>query len=235
MSAAPQLAPIDQAEVALTPQVSRPVARTEEAQSLLDLEQEFDAVLRVEGDILPSDLDEFQQLYRESLVKVRTKRDATGFFLRQCDVWSKEAKELSAHYKNRATFYERVKERVETWVETTIRSLDKDKKGKFKVLEGDRFRLMLIPTQDVVLIEDESAIPSEYKRATAKFKSAAFLERLISCAVNDPTSGITRQQIADECAITYEVRKDDVKTALQSNIDVPGADMAIDRCRLAVK
>lgn len=218
--------------VALTVAPPPTISLTSALKNMLEIEQEFAAILSVQDEILPEDLEEYQKIHAESLLARNGKRDSTGYFLEHCDTMVAAAKARIEREKATITFYETAKARVAKWTETVIRSLGRDNKGKFKSLEGQVFRLALAKNPDSVLITDEEQIPSQWKRATIKFSSAEMWERLVQCAVENPEYGITAEQIVNECKVTYEVRSDDVKEALNNNITIPGADLNINQYRL---
>ena len=211
--------------------VAPPVAPiVERAKNMLELAQEFEMIASLDESELPADSIQLdQETFRESLVENRQKCDKLGYYVEAVSI-DIEARKLRIQREQEAiTKNQRIIERLKSWTEFVIRTLGRDTKGKYKKLVGDVFTFNLKKAQNALEVEDQT-VPTFYKRATVKFKSADVWERLVSGAVE--AGAITPEEVAMECAVTYEVRKKDVRKAIESNIEVPGADLILDRYRL---
>lgn len=207
---------------ALSPEAAPPPA----ALTLYDLEEQL-AALADTLDIVPADQeDELVARIGEALVQAKDKRDAMGRFLAHLESQAKFAAEEIERLRVRKEMFERIQERTENYILRVIMGLGKDAKGKWAKLEGRTVTFSLRKLPASVAIEDESLVPTDYRRATVKLPAVLWDEVLDALDVD------TAGKVLDQAKRTDEVSKTAVKTALQSGTEVPGAKLVDDGVKL---
>lgn len=214
------------AEPAFLPAVGR-------AKTLLDLALEFKALVDVDETELDTEsLELLRQEQAASLSENRQKVDRFGYLIESVLADTEVRKARIQREKDAIDANQRVVERCRQFAEYVIRRLGTDKEGDFHKLKGEAFTFALKKVADALVIEDESEVPTEWKRATVKFQSAELWERLLSQAFTQDQTGVTPDELAKECAVTYEVRRGDVTKALRQEQSVPGAGLSWNRYSL---
>ncbi|MGC1586998.1 MAG: siphovirus Gp157 family protein [Rhodomicrobium sp.] len=180
-------------------------AMTEELACLLDTAEMVD-----EGSADRAELDSLIAQFQAALPdKVDRVHYALAFLESQEQLATVEIKRLQA----RRDRIGRDVERLEQYCCRVIEKLPEPKRGPRK-LEGRTVTLAIRPS-DEVIITDEVSIPVAYKTAVIELPASAW-EHIVTLCPEAPTL-LGKQDL--------KVRKADVKKALKSGEDVPGADL----------
>ena len=173
---------------------------------------------------------EFQEEFRLALTAAVEKRDRVGAFLAHLENQAAFAKAEIVRLQERKAWFEHAVERMEGYVINVIESLGRDAKGKHQKLEGRTVTFGIKDCPPSVEIQDEAAVPADYKAITITMPALVWETLLDSMELEQ------RASILD----TVEKPKVAVsKTAIRKAIDgggqVPGADLIVGKKTLVRK
>lgn len=187
------------------------------ALALYEREAEVDALIDVlDEELSPDEEQELQVRLAEALQYAVDKREAFGLFLMRLDQIQGNAKRDIDRLRLRIDQIENMKARLKRYGVAAIRALGSDEKGKFRKLMGHTLTLFIRALPASVEIKDEAAIPSEFKRVSVQMPAQLY-ERLCVLA----------PIIAELPLKDLHIDKEAIKKALESNRDVPGADLRL--------
>lgn len=217
--------------------------------TLLDVEEYLQALLDSEALVTDEQRVAFKvELYAALKIAV-AKRDAVAAFIAHCESQMGFADAEIERLRKRKEVFGKAKDRIEEYVVDFILAMGTDAKGKYRKLEGKTATLSVKRNPPSVELEDEAAVPLEYKDASISARCPAdrwadAIEQ-IKNAVRFIDSGVpvalgsdARQVldlILDPRNVKHSVRKADVRKAIDGGADVPGADVAMGVYRLEVK
>jgi hypothetical protein len=184
--------------------------------SLKSLEEEYAALLDTQDMVPAEQQQEFDNALRASLEKNQPKRDSVYRCMKYCEMQAREAEEESRRLKARQKFFESAKERMRGYVRYVIESLGPDHTGKYRKLEGTLVTFGLRDQGFEVDVQDEQAVPNQYKRATITMRADHWKQLLEENAW---------LQIDGVCNTSFEVMKSWIKPDLGPGKTVPGASL----------
>jgi hypothetical protein len=207
--------------------------------SLYELEEDLQAFADTEAFVTDADREEFEREQSLLLQRSIEKRDRYGKFLAhvesQAALCAAEIKRL----QERKRHYESTYERCEQYLIRVIESLgqDVDKKGKprWKKLEGQTVTFGLAEKPGHVEIEDEAAVPAEYKTATVTLPAELWDLVLDEFRNDDEDDPVWADLKAAAQRASIAVAKAEVKKAIEAGSVVPGADIIMGGRRLVVR
>ena len=174
-----------------------------------------------------------QQFLAELHVALTTaadKRDRVGQFMAHVEHQAAFAAAEIKRIQERKRFYEQVAERMEQYIIGVIVSLGTDAKGKPRKLEGNVVTFALRNCPPSVQIEDENAVPADYKSVTVTVPLSLWNELLNSLDVDFAA------RILDAAKKpTLTVSKSGIKAALDAGNAIPGALLVTDKKSLIRK
>ena len=200
-----------------------------ESLTLYRLEDDLIAMAETgEGGIAPELEVQYQRDLAELLQTVVDKRDRVGAFLRHLEDQAAFAAEESRRLTERKQLFERASERLRAYVKWAIQSLGQDDHGRWRKLEGKTVTFTLRKLPDVLEVDDESAIPNEFKTLVITMPAAAWEQYLEGCGDRAGILG----------AITHtEVKLDRraLLARLKQGEELRGADIRLGDYTLAMK
>jgi hypothetical protein len=200
-----------------------------ESLSLYRIEDDLAALLETgAGGISP----EFEQEYRsdlaQALQKAVDKRDRVGQFIRYLEDQARFASEEAKRLTERKQLFERAAERMRAYVKWTIESMGLDEQGKWRKLEGRSTTFVLRKLPDILQVDDEAAIPAEFKTLVITVPAVAWQQHLEACS--------------DRPEILAAIIHTDVKldrrgllARLKEGAELPGADIRLGDYGLAMR
>jgi hypothetical protein len=197
------------------------------SQSLYAIEEHLAALADTADLVTPAEAEEFRKEFQLSLASAVDKRDRVGQFMSHLEQQIAFASAEINRLKERKALYERAFERIEEYVISTIESLGRDARGKFRKLEGKTINFSLAGCPPSVEILDEESIPLAYKVLTIRIPQLAWDEITASVPATDRDrllgSVRSRERAIDKRAVA---------AAIQNGNSVPGADLEIGKNRL---
>lgn len=194
--------------------------------SLYAVEQEIQALAECLETITPEQEPEFLLDLKNALEQAIEKRDRIGQFFAHLESQLALAQAEITRLQARKEWFERVLERMETYVVQIIESFGTDPKGKYRKLEGRTVTFSIRGVPPSVNILDETQVPLTYKKAVAKLPAEKWESLLDSLDVE------LRAEILEIAKVEYELSKTAVKQAFANKQEVPGADLKIGGHRL---
>jgi hypothetical protein len=171
-------------------------------------------------DVVPTDQeDELLARIGEALIHAVDKRDSMGRFLAHVDAQIDFANAEIKRLQERKAAFVRILDRTESYIVRILQSLGQDAKGKWQKLEGRTVTFSLRKQPPSVAIDNESDVPSAYRKATITISAPLWEELLDSVNVDLASRVLAAARRSDE------VSKSLVKGAIQSGTDVPGAQL----------
>jgi hypothetical protein len=205
------------------PQVPHPL-------TLYALEETL-TVLADTEDMVPEEQQrEFQEEFRLALTAAVEKRDRVGAFLAHLESQAALAKAEIVRLQERKAWFERATERMEGYVINVIESLGRDAKGKYQKLEGRTVTFGIKDCPPSVEIQDEAAVPADYKAITITMPALKWEELLDSLDLEQRASvldSVEKPKVA--------VSKTAIKKAIECGGQVPGADLIVGKKTLIRK
>jgi Siphovirus Gp157 len=175
---------------------------------------------------------ELEQQYRvdlaQALQRAIDKRDRVGQFIRYLEDQAAFAAEEAKRGAERKQMFERGAERLRSYVRWALASLGQDEQGKWRKLEGRTTTFSLRKLPDSLQVDDEAAIPSEFKTLVITIPAAAWERHLEACG--DP-AGILAAIIHTE----VKLDRHGLLARLKQGAEVPGADIRLGDYGLAMK
>ncbi|HLH43120.1 MAG TPA: siphovirus Gp157 family protein [Bryobacteraceae bacterium] len=215
--------------------------------TLYEIEDSLQALIETGDSVTPEMEDAFQAELSAALHTAASKRDRVAQFLAFCDSQKALAKQEIDRIRKRQAAFEKAAERLESYVVAVIKSLGADEKGRYRKLEGNSATLSIKRNPASTSIEDDSLIPLRFKDASVTARcpadrwvaaveeiSAAWSGMLETMQFSDDAKQLM-SLLLDGRNVTYSTRKADVKKAIESGEDVPGADLDIDNYSLVVR
>ena len=132
--------------------------------------------------------------------------------------------------QERRAFFERAIEKMEGYVIHIIESIGPDAKGKYPKLEGRTVTFSIKDCPPSVVIQDEAAIPSDYKAITVTMpalKWQAFLDSLDMEQRANVLDWAEKPKVA--------VSKTAIKKGIDGGAQIPGADLIVGKKTLIRK
>ena len=187
------------------------------ALALYEAEHELLALMDAEEQELgPEQEEEIQAALSEMLQYAVEKRESFGLFLMFLQRQVELARQEITRLRGRIERMENLDQRLRKYGVNAIRSLGTDHKGKFRKLVGHTITLFVRALPASVLITDEQAVPSEFKRLTIQLPATLY-ERLATVA---PV--LVEQRIVD-----VHIDKELIRRAIEQGREVPGADLRL--------
>ena len=196
--------------------------RKQSKTTLYELETELQALLDTGEDLTEENWAEFTTLLYEQLPRNVSKRERVGQFIRHCELQAANRKAEIERLEAGQKFYLHVAARARASLEYVLRALGRDEKGKWQKLEGHTLTLSLRDNPPSVKIDNEDAIPPQYKRFHLQVWGDTWGE--ILAALPPPLHQRVLEEI-NERKIDTEVSKTRIKQAIKDLLDVPGADI----------
>lgn len=229
MSALPHLVVMQVAEGATASSAASAIALAVEepaAVTLYGAEAHLEALRNCLDLVLPEQEEELVQAIGAALSAAVDKRDRLSRFLGHIDHQIAYGKDEIRRLKTRLDLFEAVVEKIEGYVARVIVGLGKDAKGKWRKLEGNVSTLGVKNLPASVELDDETQVPTAYRRATVTL-SAQLWEEIIDALPVELSA-----RLADEAKRTDEAMKSLIKSGITGGTIVPGAHLATDRVKL---
>jgi hypothetical protein len=207
---------------------------TETAVTLYSLEHDLVAYLDTEDAVPAEQQQEFSVALQEQLKAAVDKREAVAHVRAHLLAQEQFAKDEAKRLKERADRFAAAVDRLDKYIESTILSLPRDHKSKPAKLEGRTVTLQLRACPESVLITDEFAIPSTYKRVSLTMP-APIWEAIVRAALKSAPDGITEALEKHVVRGDLVVDKVALKRDLKAGVEVYGADLATDKWKVEIK
>jgi hypothetical protein len=183
------------------------------------------------AELVPEDQEQaFLEEFRVALTAAVEKRDRVGQFLAHLEHQAAFAAAEIKRLQERKVFFERAVEKMEGYVIQVIESIGLDAKGKYPKLEGRTVTFSIKDCPPSVEIQDEAAIPSDYKAITITMPALKW-EALLDSLDLEQRAGVLDTIEKPKVAVS--------KTAIKKTIDggaqVPGADLIVGKKTLVRK
>jgi len=228
--AALQVVPIFGGAIAASPIPVGAVALAPHPLTLYAIEEQLTAMADT-AELVPVDQEQaFLEEFRAALTAAVDKRDRVGQFLSHLEQQAGFAKAEIARLQERKVFFERAVEKMEGYVIHVIESIGPDAKRKYAKLEGHTVTFSIKDCPPSVEIQDETAVPSDYKAVTITMpalKWEAFLDSLDLEQRAAVLDSVEKPKVA--------VSKTAIKKAMGDGAQVPGADLIVGQKTLVRK
>jgi hypothetical protein len=198
-----------------------------ESPTLYQLEDNLVALVETgEGGIDPEREEEFRADLARALQAAMDKRDRVGQFIKYLEDQARFAGEEAKRLAERKAIFERAADRMKAYVKWTIQQMGTDEHGKCKKLEGRTVTFSLRKLPDTLQVDDEAAIPAEYKTLVITVPAVAW-EEYIQANGNAILAAI----------IGTEVKLDRRRllAALKEGTELPGVDILLGDYGLAMR
>jgi hypothetical protein len=157
------------------------------------------------------------------------KRDRVGQFIRYLEDQAQFADEEAKRLTERKQLFERAAERMRAYVKYTIQNLmGQDEQGKWRKLEGRTVTFNLRKLPDILQVDDEAAIPAEFKTLVITVPAVAWQRHLEACC---DRAGILAAIIHTE----VKLDRRELLALLKEGVEVPGADIRLGDYGLVMK
>jgi hypothetical protein len=200
-----------------------------ESLSLYRLEDDLAALVETaEGGIDPAREEEFRVDLARALQAAMEKRDRVGEFIRYLENQAKFAGEESKRLAERKAIFERAVERLKMYIKWTIQQIGADEQGRWRKLEGRTVTFSLRKLPDILQVDDEAAIPAEFKTLVITVPAAAWEQHLAACAAREALLA---------AVIHTEVKLDrrELLARLKEGAELPGVDIRLGDFGLAMR
>jgi hypothetical protein len=225
--AALQVVPI---AVAPSPILVGAVAPAPHPLTLYAIEEQLTAMADT-AELVPEDQERaFLEEFRAALTAAVEKRDRVGQFLAHLEQQVAFAKAEIARLQERKAFFEQAVEKIASYVIHVIESIGPDAKGKYPKLEGRTVTFSIKDCPPSVAIQDEAAVPSDYKAITITMPALKWEALLDSLDLEQRASvldAVEKPKVA--------VSKTAIKKAIDGGAQVPGADLMVGKKALIRK
>jgi hypothetical protein len=200
-----------------------------ESLSLYRLEDDLAALAETgEGGIDPEREEEFRAALARALQAAVDKRDRVGQFLKYLEDQARFAGEEAKRLAERKAIFERAADRMKAYVKWTIQQMGTDERGKFKKLEGKTVTFSLRKLPDILQVDDEAAIPAEFKTLVITVPAAAWEQHLAACAARDAL-------LAAVIHIEVKLDRRGLLALLKEGLELPGTDIRPGDFGLAIR
>ena len=198
--------------------------------TLYALEEQLTILTDTEDLVSEEQQAEFREEFRLALTAAVEKRDHVGAFLAHLESQAAFAAAEIKRLQERKAWFERAIERMEGHVINVIESLGRDAKGKYPKLEGRTVTFGIKDCPPSVEIQDEAAVPSDYKAITITMPALRWEALLDSLELEQRASvldAVEKPKVA--------VSKTAIKRAIDGGSQVPGADLIVGKKTLIRK
>jgi hypothetical protein len=228
--AALQVVPISGGAVAPSPILVGAIAPAPHPLTLYAIEEQLTAMADT-AELVPEDQEQaFLEEFRAALTAAVEKRDRVGQFLAHLEHQAAFAKAEIARLQERKAFFERAIEKMEGYVIQVIESIGPDAKGKYPKLEGRTVTFSIKDCPPSVAIQDEAAIPSDYKAITITMPALKW-ETLLDSLDLKQRAGVLDTIEKHKVAVS----KTAIKKAIDGGAQIPGADLIVGKKTLIRK
>jgi hypothetical protein len=205
-------------------------ARTPTTGALYAIEESLAALVDTAELVTPEQEAEFQEELRLTLTTAIEKRDRVGSFLAHCESQAALAGAEIKRLQERKKAYQGVVDRLETYIVRIIENLGADERGKYPKLEGRTVSFGLRGCPASVVPTNEEKIPAEYKTLTITIPALRW-EALLDCADPELRGEVVKSIQKAEMTIDKKA----IKAAMEAGVEVPGADLLMDKHSLVRK
>ncbi len=228
--AALQVVPTSGAAVFAPPVPVGAVAPPSHPLTLYALEEQLTILADTAELVPPEQEQEFLEEFRAALTAAVDKRDRVGQFLSHLEHQAAFAKAEITRLQERKVWFERAIERMEGYLISVIESFGRDTKGKYQKLEGRTVTFGIKDCPPSVEIQDEAAVPSDYKAVSITMPALQWEALLDSLNLEQRASlldSVERPRVA--------VSKTAIRKAIDGGGQVPGADLIVGKKTLIRK
>jgi hypothetical protein len=188
--------------------------------SLYHLEDDLAALVESgEAGITP----ELEQQYRAelgaALERTVEKRDRVGQFIRYLEDQAQFAGGEAKRLTERKRLFERAAERMRNYVKWTIEQLGQDERGAWRKLEGRCVTFSLRKLPDILQVDDEAAVPPEYKTLVIEVPADAWERHIETCGDRSILDAVIRTEV--------KLDRRGLLAALKEGAELPGADIRL--------
>ena len=197
------------------------------AVTLYELEDHLLALAETAEAVPPEQEAAFVAEFEATLTAVVEKRDRVGAFMSHLESQISLGKAEIGRIQGRIAIFERVLDRVTGYVTRVIENLGRDAKGKFFKLEGRTVTFSLRGCAVWPEIQDEGAIPADYKTVKVRLPCLTW-EAVLDSLDLELRAAVLAEAMTSEITVS----KTKVKSAFEAGSAVPGATMPVSACTL---
>ena len=160
--------------------------------------------------------------------RVIDKRDKVAAFIHHLESQARFAAEEAKRLTERRQLFDRAAERMRAYVKWAIESLGQDEQGKWRKLEGRTVTFSLRKLPDILQVDNEAAVPAEFKTLVITIPAAAWERHLEACGARDGfLAAVTHTEVKlDRRALLAK---------LKTGTEVNGADIRLGDYGLAIR
>jgi hypothetical protein len=181
-----------------------------------------------DGGIAPELEGQYRADLAQALQRAVDKRDRVGQFIKYLEDQAQFADEEAKRLADRKQMFERAAERLRGYVKWTIESMGQDQQGKWRKLEGQTVTFSLRKLPDTLQVDDEAAIPLEYKTAVITVPAAAWQRHL-------EAAGDREVILAAIIATEVKLDRRRLLAKLKEGVELPGVDIRFGDLGLAIR
>jgi hypothetical protein len=166
-----------------------------------------------------------------SITAGRDKAESFGRFVKWLPDEAGRLKAEAERIRIKAKILEAIEQRLREYALNAMKDADT------AMIEGHTFKLRSQGTGGKVIIDDEAAIPSKYKRLVVWVNAAIFeqVTRIVLAA-----EGLTEERFADSIMSSFELKQADIQksaieAAVKAGAEVPGADLDLSAKCLVIR
>jgi hypothetical protein len=172
-----------------------------------------------EGGIDPAQEEEFRADLARALEAAVTKRDRVAEFIKHLEAQARFADEEAKRLMERKQRFENAAARMRNYVRWAIQNvLGQDERGRWRRLEGRSVTFSLRKLPDVVEVDDEAAIPAEFKTLLITLPASAWQRHLEACS---DRAGL----LAAIAHIEVRPNRRELLAQMKAGADLPGAHL----------
>jgi hypothetical protein len=203
--------------------------KTPQPLSLYYLEDDLQALVETgEGGIATELEEQYRADLAQALQKALDKRDRVGQFIRYLEDQAQFAGEEAKRLTERKQRFERAAERMRAYVKWTIENMGQDDQGKWRKLEGRTVTFSLRKLPDILQVDDEKAIPAEYKTLVITVPAEAWQRHL-------EASGDQARILAAIISMEVKLDRRGLLVRLKEGVELPGVDIRLGDYGLAMR
>jgi hypothetical protein len=196
--------------------------------TLYELEDHLSALLESgDGGIAPELEGQYRADLAQALQKAVDKRDRVAQFIRHLEDVARFAAEEAKRLTERKQLFEHAAQRMRAYVKWTIESMGLDEQGKWKKLEGRSTTFTLRKLPDILQVDDEAAIPAEFKSLLIEVPAAAWERHIAACVDKGILDAIIRTEV--------KLDRRGLLARLKEGAELPGADIRLGDYGLAMR
>jgi hypothetical protein len=183
------------------------------------------------AELVPEDQEQaFLNDFQTALIAAVDKRDRVAQFLAHLEQQAAFAAAEIKRLQERKAFFERALEKMEGYVIHVIEAIGPDAKGKYPKLEGHTVTFSIKDCPPSVEIQDEAAVPSDYKAIIITMPALKWEALLDSLELEQRANVL---DAVEKPKVT--VVKTAIKKAIDGGTQIPGADLIIGKKTLIRK